>query len=128
MCPPLRWTSPGFQLTSRDYRPELERLKADKEAKAEAAKQGHLERMLKDMGVKDAKGKNPFGPHVRNDRADALFDDEGGDADDDLDPEEREKMRHDMEAAEEAEHHMTLGAGDVVQDDIIGVDASGQQP
>lgn len=82
--------------------------------------------MLKDMGVKDKdknKNKNPFGPHVRNDRADALFDDAGGDADDE-DPEEEEAIRRQMELEEEAEHHMTLGAGDVIEDDIITVDPS----
>lgn len=110
-----------WELTCRDYRPELDRLKADKEAKAAAAKQGHLERMLKDMGVKD-KPKNPFGPHVRNDRADALFDDEGGDKEDERDPEEEEAIRRQMELEEEAEHHMILGAGDIMQDDIIQVD------
>lgn len=72
--------------------------------------------MLKDMGVKDKPAKNPFGPHVRNDRADALFDDEGGD------PEEEEAIRRQMELEEEVEHHMTLGAGDITEDDIIQVD------
>lgn len=93
----------------RDYRPELERLKADKEKKAEEAKAAHLERMMRDMGVDGAKIKssNPFGPHARNDREDAYLDHRGGDDSED------EEIEEQMEMEEEADDAPELGKADV---------------
>jgi hypothetical protein len=102
-------------LTLSDYRPELARRKAEKEANAEAAKQANMERMLRDMGMgaskKDDKpaGDNPFGPHFRNDRADAYMDYEGGEEDDSED----ERIERQMEEEEEADDAPELGSGDV---------------
>ncbi|KAL1411886.1 hypothetical protein Q8F55_002869 [Vanrija albida] len=92
-----------------DYRPELERLKQEKDAKAEAAKQAHLERMMKDMGVDKAPRANPFGPHPRNEREDRYMDDEGGDSED-------ERIDRQQEAEEEADDHPEVAPED---DDVM---------
>ncbi len=91
----------------RDYRPELERLKADKEEKAEAAKAAHLERMMRDMGMDQAAPRkaNPFGPHPRNDREDAYLD-HYGDSED-------EAIEAQREMEEEADDAPELGKADV---------------
>lgn len=84
----------------RDYRPELERLKLEKEAKADAAKQAHLDRMMKDMGV-GSKSTNPFGPHARNEREDRYMDEEAA------------AIERQAEFEEEADDAPELGVQDV---------------
>ncbi|BEI79770.1 hypothetical protein CcaverHIS002_0102990 [Cutaneotrichosporon cavernicola] len=88
----------------KDYRPELERLKAEKEEKASAAKAAHMERMMRDMGMDQAAARkaNPFGPHARNDREDAYLDHHGdhGDSEDEAIEEQRE-MEEEADAAPE---------------------------
>lgn len=92
----------GRKEYEKDYRPELERLRAEKEGKAEAAKQAHLDRLMKDMGVEDKKGssKNPFGPHARNEREDRYFDEEAA-------------IERQQEMEEEADDAPELGAQEV---------------
>jgi len=98
-------------LTLSDYRPELARRKAEKEANAEAIKQAHMERMMRDMGMGSAAAAkaNPFGPHYRNDRADAYMDYEGGAGSDSED----ERIERQMEEEEEADHAPELGKQEV---------------
>jgi GTPase SAR1 family protein len=100
----------------KDYRPELERLKADKEEKAEAAKAAHLERMMRDMGMDQAAARkaNPFGPHPRNDREDAYLD-HYGDSED-------EAIEAQREMEEEADDAPELGKADVPQLEFGGRD------
>lgn len=64
--------------------------------------------MMRDMGMDaaKAKGKNPFGPHARNDREDAYLDAQGGDSED-------ERIEQQMEMEEEADDAPELGKGDV---------------
>lgn len=79
----------------REYKPELERLAADRKDRAEGDKKASLERLMRDMNVDagssarrpagpgrgargtgtrgggdGAGGANPFGPHARNERED----------------------------------------------------------
>lgn len=51
-----------------DYKPELNRLAAERAAKQEADKKAQLERLMKDMKM-SGEG-NPFGPHGVNERQD----------------------------------------------------------
>jgi hypothetical protein len=68
-----------------EYKPELERLAAEKQDKQEADKKASLERLMRDMKVSaagaggapaskgergDVVGGNPFRPHARNERQD----------------------------------------------------------
>lgn len=107
-----------------DYKPELERVRAEREAKAEAAKDANLERMLRDMGMsgggksassapttsagEDPTATNPFGPFPRNDREDAYLDNEDNHYDS-----EDERIEAQMEFEEEADDHPELDAQDV---------------
>ncbi|GMK59794.1 hypothetical protein CspeluHIS016_0900110 [Cutaneotrichosporon spelunceum] len=85
----------------KDYRPELERLKAEKEEKAEAAKAAHMERLMRDMGIDSeaARKANPFGPHARNDREDAYLDHHGDSEDEAI--EQQREMEEEADAVPE---------------------------
>lgn len=64
--------------------------------------------MMRDMGMGSKKSDNPFGPHARNERANAYLDYDGDDADS-----EDERIEKQMEEEEEADDAPELGAQDV---------------
>ncbi|OCF45110.1 XPA-binding protein 1 [Kwoniella heveanensis CBS 569] len=122
-----------------DYRPELERLAAEKAAQTEADKKAQLERLMRDMNMSEggsgaggpsrrrgggAGGDNPFGPHPRNEREDRYLDDEG---DDEIDEEEQDAIRRQQEEEEEAAGAEELGRLDVEEPEIGGMPRSGPQ-
>ncbi|GFZ42356.1 Hydrolase acting on GTP to facilitate cellular and subcellular movement [Saitozyma sp. JCM 24511] len=103
-----------------EYKPELERLAADRKDRAEGDKKASLERLMLDMNVdagssarrpagpgRGARGTgtrgggdgageaNPFGPHARNEREDRYLDDEP-------DSEEEAAIRRQEEEEDEA--------------------------
>ncbi|KAI9632834.1 aerobic respiration-related protein [Dioszegia hungarica] len=114
-----------------DYKPELDRLAAERESKAADEKKKHLERLMKDMNMSDApgagagaaarsrggqmgekgkgRGDNPFGPYARNEREDRYLDDEGSGTDE----EEEDRIRRQEEDEEEAEHAEIFDSRDV---------------
>ncbi|KAE8538963.1 hypothetical protein D1P53_005332 [Cryptococcus gattii VGV] len=105
-----------------DYKPELDRLAAERAAQTEADKKAQLERLMRDMSVSDSSrsgpGGNPFGPHARNDREDRYYDDEGEASD--IDEEEQEAIRRQMEEEDEDAEAEELGKLDVEEPEIGG--------
>lgn len=59
-------------LWGREYKPELERLAAERKSKNDEEKKTHLEKLMNDMNMKDK--SNPFGPHAMNEREDRYYD------------------------------------------------------
>ncbi|WVQ83917.1 hypothetical protein IAT38_006061 [Cryptococcus sp. DSM 104549] len=114
-----------------DYKPELDRLAAERAAQTEADKKSQLERLMRDMNVSSSSSSsrprggdgNPFGPHARNDREDAYMDDEweGGDDDGEEDDEEQEAIRRQQEEEEEDADAPELGKLDVEEPEIGGL-------
>ncbi|OWZ47932.1 XPA-binding protein 1 [Cryptococcus neoformans c45] len=106
-----------------DYKPELDRLAAERAAQTEADKKAQLERLMRDMSVSDTSrsgpGGNPFGPHARNDREDRYYDDEGEASD--IDEQEQEAIRRQMEEEEEDAEAEELGKLDVEEPEIGGL-------
>ncbi|WVQ76664.1 hypothetical protein IAR50_006338 [Cryptococcus sp. DSM 104548] len=108
-----------------DYKPELDRLAAERAAQSEAEKKIQLERLMKDMNVSDkpSSSSNPFGPFPRNDREDAYYDEDikEGEEPEDWDEEEQEAIRRQMEEEEEDADAMELGKLDVDEPEIGGL-------
>ncbi|WVQ93694.1 hypothetical protein IAU59_000770 [Kwoniella sp. CBS 9459] len=124
-----------------DYRPELDRLAAEKAAQTEADKKAQLERLMRDMNMSEGgsgsggssnsrhrggggRGDNPFGPYPRNEREDRYLDEEG---DDEIDEEEQDAIRRQQEEEEEAAGAEELGRLDVEEPEIGGMPRSGPQ-
>ncbi|KAK8861751.1 hypothetical protein IAR55_002574 [Kwoniella newhampshirensis] len=115
-----------------DYKPELDRLAAERAAQTEADKKAQLERLMRDMNVSDTAGGgpsgsaagrrgggNPFGPHPINEREDRYMDEE--EEGDEEDEEEQEAIRRQAEEEEEDADAQELGALDVQEPDIGGL-------
>ena len=76
--PSIPWA--GKKLNEREYRPEIDRLAAERKERVEKDKKEQMERLMRDMSMDGGKvegrnrseqGKgNPFGPHARNERHD----------------------------------------------------------
>ncbi|KAL7423638.1 hypothetical protein Q5752_001219 [Cryptotrichosporon argae] len=108
-----------------DYRPELQRLAAEKAAKADAEKQSSLDRLMKDMSVSQGGasagagvgvgGGNPFGPH-------APLREDGWDDDEDS---EDERIRQQQDDEEEADAADELGKQDVAELEFGGREHTG---
>ncbi|WVR03637.1 hypothetical protein IAU60_000631 [Kwoniella sp. DSM 27419] len=121
-----------------DYRPELDRLAAERAAQTEADKKAQLERLMKDMNMSESGGPsrprragpgggdNPFGPYPRNEREDRYLDDEG-DEDEEADEEEQDAIRRQQEEEEESSNAQELGRLDVDEPEIGGMPRSGPQ-
>ncbi|EIW68943.1 hypothetical protein TREMEDRAFT_62656 [Tremella mesenterica DSM 1558] len=95
-----------------DYKPELDRLTAERAQQTEADKKDNLARLMKDMTVTPGQN-NPFGPHARNEREDRDMDEGGPDSE-----EEREIQRQEEEEAE-AENEETFDVRDMEPPDIM---------
>ncbi|WWD16326.1 hypothetical protein CI109_100752 [Kwoniella shandongensis] len=122
-----------------DYRPELDRLAAERAAQTEADKKAQLERLMRDMNVSDSatatgsrpsaggrRGDNPFGPHPINEREDRYMDEDGYDEDEEeVDEEEQEAIRRQAEEEEEDADAQELGALDVQEPEIGGLPPMG---
>ncbi|WWC85970.1 uncharacterized protein L201_000840 [Kwoniella dendrophila CBS 6074] len=119
-----------------DYKPELDRLAAERAAKTEADKKAQLERLMKDMSMSEGAsgpsnrrrggagkgGDNPFGPYPMNEREDRYYDEEG---DEEVDEEEQDAIRRQQEEEEESANAEELGALDVDEPEIGGMPRSG---
>ena len=96
------------KLTSREYKPELERLAAERATKSEADKKDNLSRLLKDMNVGKGGGSgNPFGPHPRNEREDRYMDEDG------LGSDEEAEIRRQEEEEAQAQDEEVFDAQDM---------------
>ncbi|WVN88883.1 uncharacterized protein L203_104098 [Cryptococcus depauperatus CBS 7841] len=104
-----------------EYKPELDRVASERAAQSESDKKDQLERLMHDMKLSAStnpdsrSSKNPFGPFPRDEREDRYYDEEQAL---DLDDEEQEAIRRQMEAEEEDAEADELGKLDVHEPDI----------